>query len=338
MRADTFYASAFQRAGTFSALPAVLREFGVDPGTVFDGSGIDLHALAPDSRVPLPAMLLVLDRASRRTNCPHLGLVVGARFSMDMHGLLGRTMKRAATLREALTDFVTWQQGYSTAAVVYLNKFGEDSAFGFGAYDRTSPGTRQLYDTVLTIGCRMLAELTEGQVTPLEVLFCQRRPDDIAPYRRMFKSPIRFDQEQTCLVIDARSMDTPLPGADAALREQDLVEIRIALADAFRRTSARVRHVIRPLLHDGKPSMADAARTVALHPRTLRRRLASEGTTFEAIRDEVRFTVARELLDMTDLPIAAVAPALAFSSHGAFIAAFRRWTGTTPKEWRARRE
>jgi AraC-like DNA-binding protein len=46
--------------------------------------------------------------------------------------------------------------------------------------------------------------------------------------------------------------------------------------------------------------------------------------------------MALELLDMTALPIGDIGRAVAFALHGAFIAAFRRWTGMTPRAWRAR--
>lgn len=72
-------------------------------------------------------------------------------------------------------------------------------------------------------------------------------------------------------------------------------------------------------------------------PRTLRRALDAEGTTFEEIRDRVRFAMARELLDLTGLQAAHIALTLDFATPSAFVRAFRRWTGCTPSVWRAER-
>jgi AraC-like DNA-binding protein len=131
-------------------------------------------------------------------------------------------------------------------------------------------------------------------------------------------------------------MPMALPGHDHDAREMMLAQVRAATADVFSRTSARVAHQMRPMLHSGRPRLANAALALGLEPRTLRRRLKAEGATFEAIRDDVRFTLARELLDMTDLPIGDISRAVAFSTHGAFVAAFHRWAGLPPREWRAR--
>jgi AraC-like DNA-binding protein len=82
--------------------------------------------------------------------------------------------------------------------------------------------------------------------------------------------------------------------------------------------------------------MAAVAVEMGLHPRTLRRRLADEGETFEHLRDDVRFAVARELIELTGIPISEVADFLGFSSLAVFSRAFRRWSGASPLEWRRR--
>ena len=95
---------------------------------------------------------------------------------------------------------------------------------------------------------------------------------------------------------------------------------------------------MKPILMQGEYSLEAVASRLDLHPRTLNRRLLDDGTSFAAIRDEVRFRLAQELLALTDLPIGDVAAALSFSSHGNFVRAFRRWAQATPTEWRARAE
>ena len=84
----------------------------------------------------------------------------------------------------------------------------------------------------------------------------------------------------------------------------------------------------------GDVTMSSLAQQLGLHPKTMERRLATEGNSFEKIRDEVRYTVARDLLELTDLPVSEVAFALSFAGHSTFDHAFKRWSGMTPTEWR----
>ena len=80
--------------------------------------------------------------------------------------------------------------------------------------------------------------------------------------------------------------------------------------------------------------MVDVAERLGLHPRTLRRRLREEGTSFEAIKDEVRYAAARELLMLGALGIADISFTLDYASVSSFVHAFRRWSGMSPGLWR----
>jgi AraC-like DNA-binding protein len=53
--------------------------------------------------------------------------------------------------------------------------------------------------------------------------------------------------------------------------------------------------------------------------------------------DEVRFEVARHLLETTDLSVVHIAGALSYADASAFTRAFRRWSRTTPAQWRQAR-
>jgi AraC-like DNA-binding protein len=74
---------------------------------------------------------------------------------------------------------------------------------------------------------------------------------------------------------------------------------------------------------------------LAMHRRTLNRRLGAEGTRFRTVVNEVRFEIARQLLADTGLSFGQVAAALDYSEASAFTRAFRRWSGQTPTAWRS---
>ncbi len=83
-----------------------------------------------------------------------------------------------------------------------------------------------------------------------------------------------------------------------------------------------------------KTTMPETARHLGVHPRTLRRALEREGTSFHEIKQQVRYAVARELLAVAALPAADIGVTLNFATPSAFVHAFRRWSGTTPGMWR----
>jgi AraC-like DNA-binding protein len=82
-------------------------------------------------------------------------------------------------------------------------------------------------------------------------------------------------------------------------------------------------------------SSADqVAELFSMHRSTLNRQLGKLGTSFRALVDEVRFEVARQLLEDTRMEIVHIASLLGYSNASAFTRAFRRWSSTTPAEWR----
>jgi AraC-like DNA-binding protein len=95
---------------------------------------------------------------------------------------------------------------------------------------------------------------------------------------------------------------------------------------------------VRALVDDGDAvgarSEAKIARALAMSTRTMRRRLAAEGTSLRALVDQVRREVATSEIDDARLSLAALAMRLGFSDQTAFHRAFRRWTGVSPGEYR----
>ena len=67
---------------------------------------------------------------------------------------------------------------------------------------------------------------------------------------------------------------------------------------------------------------------------TLQRRLAKEGTRYQRLLDQVRYTLAREYLQQTALPVAEIGLLLGYSDAANFRRSFKRWSGITPSQLR----
>jgi AraC-like DNA-binding protein len=99
----------------------------------------------------------------------------------------------------------------------------------------------------------------------------------------------------------------------------------------------RVSELLSQQLDRGQPlSLALVARPLGLSPRTLQRRLADLGTSYQALIDGVRASHARALLDSSTNTVLQISESLGFAEPVAFRRAFRRWTGVTPRDFRGR--
>ena len=97
-----------------------------------------------------------------------------------------------------------------------------------------------------------------------------------------------------------------------------------------------VENAVAPLLPHGKARAAVVARELGLSSRTFARRLAAEGMTFSRLVQKMRSDLSRRYLADNNLSISQIAWLLGYREVGAFSHAFKRHTGKTPREARAR--
>ena len=112
---------------------------------------------------------------------------------------------------------------------------------------------------------------------------------------------------------------------------RELLDRRLSRIGIAGQVRSRLRHQPGEL-----PSMQTVADELHIDPRTLRRRLVSEGTSFRALVDEVRRGLAIELLEQ-DTPVEQIAKRLGYAETGNFTHAFKRWEGIAPSHFRSPR-
>ena len=155
-------------------------------------------------------------------------------------------------------------------------------------------------------------------------------------YRLMFlANPVSFEQPMCSLVLARALMDKPVLQNEQTLARFLRHPVLNMLTLQYERSSwtSQVRELIRKdLVH--MPELNTIAGSLELHPQTLRRRLASEGTTFKDIKNQLRRDIALHYLGRRGLSIEEIAHRAGFSESSAFIRAFKGWTGVTPYSYR----
>jgi AraC-like DNA-binding protein len=95
-----------------------------------------------------------------------------------------------------------------------------------------------------------------------------------------------------------------------------------------------VRQAVERLPGPGYPSISLTADAIGMSVRSLQRRLADAGMSYERLVRQERFLEAVRLLEETDAKVIDIALDLGYSDHAHFTRAFRRWTGLSPREFR----
>jgi AraC-like DNA-binding protein len=97
-----------------------------------------------------------------------------------------------------------------------------------------------------------------------------------------------------------------------------------------------LRQALSPLVSERSLSLALAAEIAGTSERSLRRRLAEEGTSWRQIFDAIRLDACLPVVRDTAVPLHEIAQTLGYSDHAHFTRAFHRWTGQTPSAFRKR--
>lgn len=289
----------------------------------------------PDARVPVAAEIALWQTLAKHTADGGFGVEAGAAFRFRETGLVGYVMSFSATLREALRRLHRYGRIFTEAVAFTLQEGRPEVALAM-AHPALGLGQPLAEDYRLAALLQGSRELTRLDIVPAEVSFTHRQPSSSVAHRRFFRCALRFAAPTASVVFRAPDLDLPIARADDTLagylsKYAETVLASLMGGETMRHT---VRGAIWSLLGDGTPSLPRVAGELGIAPRTLQRRLAAEGTSLHREIEEIRKTMAIATLRDRSISIADVAFLLGYTEPSTFFRSFKRWTGTTPRQFR----
>jgi AraC-like DNA-binding protein len=320
-----------------TAAARILVELGGDRGVassdLLTATGLRLVDLSdPAFELEAGQELTIARNLSRALgNPPGLGVDAGMRYTIGHFGIWAYAMMSSPTLR----DLVRIGVRYAALSFAFIKPiFEEDATEGRVVFD----------DNEIPVDMR--AFFVERELTKLATLMpiaLGARHIDVrfetsidgreaaAIRERMPLVHLDTGRARHVIAFDRTMLDATLPQADpitARMLEQQCID----LMQARRRRRGVASHVRSLILArlDESPTMEQIAGELHVDPRTLRRQLQADGTSFRELIEEVRATIAEELLGSAGLTVHDVAGRLGYHDAAGFTRAYRRWTGTTP--------
>ncbi|MBL0214137.1 MAG: AraC family transcriptional regulator [Myxococcales bacterium] len=289
-----------------------------------------------DARISAPQFCVAWAEALRASGDPQIALRIAAATPPGAFGVVEYVCRSAATVGEALRQWVRYLNLLDDAVKVALVTEGDRAYLRVvEESDAPAPASHELCWALVA------AQMRELSTVPFRlhaVELTHRAPGDVAPYRAWFDAPVTFGAEHTQLVLPTSALDATLISADPRL-----LAILTRAADELAKQApsdptmtAAVKRVVREVLRNDDATIEHVATKLGLTARSLQRRLKDEGTAFQTVREDVRRELAQRYL-ADNLSIAEISFLLGFSEPSAFFRAFKRWTGKTPLESRVAR-
>ena len=194
-----------------------------------------------------------------------------------------------------------------------------------------------LHAHLLRVFWRLLLWLHGGRLVPQRFDFSFAQPLHAMSYGRIFSGTLCFGQPRTAAWFDADAFKQPVR------RDRDALQsfLRATPGNVVgphlneRSASARVRMVLQRASPEW-PDLAVTAQRLHMSVSALQRHLATEGTSFQALKDQLRRDMAIVRLTSSEASLIAIAADLGFTDSTAFQRAFKVWTGSAPGAYRAR--
>jgi AraC-like DNA-binding protein len=200
---------------------------------------------------------------------------------------------------------------------------------------RCTGGLQAEYNVTLAV--LHFREETEGRLH-VEYVSLPHQPDDLEHVEQVLACPVRVGEPCTGLAMSRDAWDRPLRRRDSILRSllerqaQEIVERHPTLDAA----TLEVRRLLGSRIAGGDTQIQSIARALSMSTRSLQRRLATAGLSYNQLLDQVRKEAAARHLGHSLLSITEVAYLLGYSEPAAFTRAFKRWYEETPQAFRQR--
>jgi len=318
------------------ALARFMAEEGVAPEQTLAETGLSFDTLSlPDTRTSLQQLATVFHNMMEHGNDPTIALRAGQHMRVSNYGLYGYALLSSASLRKTLDFAVRCHKLATPTTTMLLEEHGDVASFSM----TDALGVDELHRFNLEFQLSLVFSLTKdilgSQFRYDSVRLSYNAPEHCVHYEEILQCRALFDQPRSEFQFPRELLDRPL------LRSNVITEAMVnELCDNMMKEQAQqtdlTRKIYDLLLRDpgNMPSSEHVASTLAITARTLRRKLESQGTCYQAIVDEVRKELSIKFLRQTELSVDDIATQVGFSDAANFRNAFKRWTNKTPGMYR----
>lgn len=331
------YLSKYRSISGISVLVRLMEKEGISVEKLLSGSSIRVDDLDdPDILVSPEQELGIIRRVTELSTNPEIGLVAGHHGHVGVNGKLGMAWICCDTFLEVvqmairyidltLTFFkheLTLQNNHVCHILAEIVELKELQYFI----------TEREFASI----ARMLTDVLGRPFKPKEVHFAYPEPEYGASYQDYFHCPVYFEAQCYMFIYDKKYLYYQLPKSDPLMKKNYEKECK-QLIQKYRNRKT-TEDIVRQELtfsDNGYLDIDKLARRLNMSSRTLRRKLTTEGTSYQNILDDIRKRKARDLLTETNKSNEEIAAIIGYSDTANFYHAFKRWTGQAPGNYRA---
>lgn len=326
----------YRTINTISVLVQFLTQRGITANSILDGSGItvsDLHD--PEKRIKPEQELMIFRRIIKLTPEPEIGLLLGTQYHIGIHGSIGIAAMLSDTAMEATQTTMRYAELTLTYFQYVLAVRGKLACLKMKELIALNELQPFVCEREFVSVYRMFGDVLGAPLPLHEVHIAYPAPAYGSLYSKYFNCPVFFNAREHMFIFNEHILHIRLPKPNPLLKKVYEAECRKLCARLEKCETVTDKIYNEILFHEeGHGSMGKMARLLNVTTRTLRRHLADERTTYQAIISNILKKRAIDLLTTTAFSIEEIAAKLGYSDTPNFYHAFKKWTGTSPAKYR----
>lgn len=316
----------------------VVEEYGVDPEKLLAKRGWSIDGMTGAAIIDQDFELQIVADALEQTDDPLLGLKVGAEVSFTAYGIYAMLLMTAPTLAEATKVSVQFQALSLLFSQMTLKQDGDYIEVCYFAPEAKPDLRRFIADRDMMGAFVFLQEMaTEEEQRLIQMGTTRERPSekDCRVFRKYFGKDITFGCSYSYFRIPHHMLSRRQKHGNELAHKLYKIQAFEMLNQFYpdvEDTVARIKQVISGY-DSSYPSLPEMAKMFGCSERTLRRKLDEADTSYRDLLDEHKKARALDMLSAKDVSVNELSNALGYTEAASFLRAFKRWTGTTPKQY-----
>ncbi len=306
----------------------ILESRGVDPKKLIKKSKLKYFDLDLEQQyVPLDA---VYDFFGKIKNHLSDGFLIASflkYFELSNLGDFGRYLAKLPTLYSVLHQFVIHKAIFQTNLNCSLSVYDDSVKFAFSYLDGPTPSRKIGENIFMAIFLQLFRTYTDKNWTPDEIHVPHNNTKEI---RKLFPG-------KDCRVI-ANQTTFAFIFPREILKSVTTMRVQFSNVVLPKVPAKRISNTIEEVLKSYKsgyiPSLSDVAQHFNVSESSIKRSLKSENTKFSKILENILYQKAIVLLTDSDLNITLISEFLGYSDSPNFIRSFKKWSGSTPGQFR----
>ncbi len=309
-----------------------LSNSGFDTSSFLSDLGLAPSILeSTDNKINIHQYHEIFVKAEEITGNQFISLETGSSFQL-VSNILGYLMLNCLNPRESLDKYVLYQKYNDETMSYQFVQEGDLTKIIVSIRDEEFDQDKYLSDYYISGLVAYWQSITGKQLSPLQVCFRHKSPEDFQQYKKQFRGELKFLAPNNMIIVGQDFWDTPNLHPNAALR--DLFEKYLIKELSYQLSKGpytnKVQSILSEKINDKLPSENEIAQLLSITTRTLQKKLKSEGTNFR----NIHFTIQKELtfqyLMDKSISITEISYKLGFSDPSAFNKAFSSWVGESP--------